>query len=371
MEEQKWKRMQFVPTWAEVRQALPGLIFVILPIAIASEILYWAESRYVQEVFHIPAPVIALMIAGVISIVVTNVVDLPPRYAPGMQFATRWLLRIGIVLYGLNFSYALWFKADSGTILLIGVAAVVIPGVAGYFVGRAFGLQEKSSLLIAIGTAVCGISAIVATQQSIKAKDEEAGMSIATILLFGTFVLFSYPIFEGLLAMSETSYGVWTGATTLDLPQLVAAALQGGGNTSLQAALWVKSIRIGLLVPVVLLLVALYGSSDQSDSQSKYSRSLRSFPLFIVAFFIAILINSFYNLPVWLSGPLASGSGQFVGLSVAGAFLTAAIISICFRVKRQVLRTTGWRYIAVGGIAWAIQSVLVLVLVFSLPLPVI
>ena len=361
--------MQLLPSRAEVKSALPGLGLVILPISAASELVFWAEKVYVQEAFNIPAPVIALMIAAVLSIVVTNLVELPKRYAPGMQFSTRWLLRIGIVLYGLNFSYSLWFKADSQTILLIGLAAVVVPLVIGYLIGRVLKLSESSSLLIAVGTGVCGISAIIATQQSIRSKDEEAGMSIATILLFGTFVLFSYPVLEGIFGLGQAAYGVWTGATTLDLPQLVAAALQGGGSSSLTAALWVKSIRIGLLVPVLLLLVAGYRAPGRPKAPSMYMEGLRSFPLFIVAFFAAILINTFFGLPSWVSGPLASGSGQFLSLSVASAFLTAAIISICFRVKKDVLGKTGWKYIAVGGMTWAVQSVLVLWLVLHLAIP--
>jgi uncharacterized membrane protein YadS len=71
-------------------------------------------------------------------------------------------------------------------------------------------------------------------------------------LLFGTLVLFAYPLIEKSFGLGGNVY--WTGATTLDLPQLVAAALQGRGNTSLLAVLWVKSIRIGLLVQVMLYL---------------------------------------------------------------------------------------------------------------------
>lgn len=361
--------MQILPSRKEVVAALPGLALVILPLGAASELIYWLEARYVEAAFHVPPPVIALMIAAVFGIAVANLVELPENLMPGLQFSTRWLLRIGIVLYGLNFSYALWFRAGSLTILVVGLLAVLFPLAVGYAVGKLLHMGHEASLLVAVGTAVCGISAIVATQESIKAKFEEAGMSIATILVFGTFVLFAYPVLESVIGLGQVAYGVWTGATTLDLPQLVAAALQGGGNTSLTAGLWVKSIRIGLLVPVILVLVSLSSSGQPGSQSRRYSQALKAFPMFILAFFGAILLNTFVSIPSSITGPLASGSGQPLSLSVASAFLTAAIIAICLNVKRSVLSKTGWRYVLLGAIAWTVQSLLVLLLVSHLPLP--
>lgn len=363
--------MQVLPARREVMAALPGLVFVVLPILVASEAIYWLESNYVESVYHVPPPVIALMIAAVASIVVTNLVEVPRRLQDGLQFTIRWLLRIGIVLYGFNFSYALWFRPGSAWILGIGLLAVAVPLVVGYLAGRLLHLSEDSALLVSVGTAICGISAIVATQQAVKSDEKDAGMSIATILLFGTLVLFAYPVVEGLLGLSSTVYGVWTGATTLDLPQLVAAALQGGGRTSLLAALWVKSIRIGLLVPVIAFLVlrvsrAGHGKGARAES---LSNAFKAFPLFIAVFFAVILYNTAFPLPPSLLSPVASGSGEFLGMNVANLLLTAAIIGICFQVRRDVLGSTGWKFIAVGGIAWAVQSLVVIWLATSLNLP--
>ncbi|MDG7000928.1 MAG: putative sulfate exporter family transporter, partial [Nitrososphaerota archaeon] len=255
---------RLLPSWNETKAAIPGLFVVVFPIAVISELIYWLESDYVEATYHIPAPVIALMIAAVIAIVITNIVNLPAVFNEGVQFSTRWLLKIGIVLYGLNFSYDLWLKPGSQWILLIGLIAVAVPIVTAYSLGKLFRLDDHSSMLVGVGTGVCGISAIVATHQALKSEEESAGMALATILVFGTFILFLYPILEGLLSLSTNVYGVWTGATTLDLPQLVAASLQGGGNAALLPALWVKSIRIGLLAPVILVLVTRFARSSHS-----------------------------------------------------------------------------------------------------------
>jgi uncharacterized integral membrane protein (TIGR00698 family) len=225
---------------------------------------------------------------------------------------------------------------------------------------------------VGVGTGVCGISAIVATQQAIKSDEESAGMALATILVFGTMVLFVYPPLDHLLSLNGTVYGIWTGATTLDLPQLVAAALQGGGQASLVAALWVKSIRIGLLAPVIFLLVILFTNSSKrvdGKNESRMRVALRASPLFILVFFAAILLNTVYPLPGWLSSPLATGKGEFLSLNIANVLLMTAIISICFRVKAQVLRKTGWKILLTGGVSWLIQSLIVFWLAGNVPIP--
>ena len=359
-------RIQVLPTRDEFLAALPGLAVVVLPLILVSEAVYWVELAYSEPLLHTAPPLIPLMVAAILSIIVTNLFDLPPRYQPGLQFSTRWLLRAGIVLYGLNFTYNLWFRPDAAWIFLIGLLAVAVPLLVAYVAGKALHLDESPSMLVAIGTAICGISAIAATQQATGSDEKDAGLSIATILLFGTFVLFAYPVVESFLRLSSVAYGTWTGATTLDLPQLVAAALQGGGSSSLPSALWVKSIRIGLLVPVILVLVTLRG---RSAGGLRFREALRSFPIFILVFFGVILIGTVVAIPQSFLGPVANGQGEYLNLSAAGLLLSSAIIGICFRVKREFVGSSGWKFVAVGGLAWALQSVVVLWLATTLPLP--
>ena len=352
----------------------PGLVFVILPIILVSEGLYWIESLYVSAVFHLPAPVISLMIAAVLAIIVTNVVRLPAKYSGGLEFSTKWLLKAGIILYGLNFSYALWLKSGANWIIVIGFATVTLPMIVAYFAGKfVFRLDEHSSMLVAVGTGVCGISAIVATREAIEADEKSAGLALATILVFGTFVLFLYPLLQGFLALNQTVYGIWTGATTLDLPQLVAAALQGGGNASLAAALWVKSIRIGLLVPVIFLLSIQFAKNSRMETSGRRTKLIkitrRALPLFIIFFFLAILLNTIYAIPSWILAPVATGRSEFLNLNLASIFLTAAIIGICFRVRKEIVGRAGWKILGIGGIAWGVQSLVVFWLASYLPIP--
>ncbi len=377
-EERRYK-LQLVPTKKEILGALPGLVLVVFPIALISEAIYWLESSYVMPIFHIPAPVIGIMIAAVISIVVANVYDLPKKFQGALKFTSHWLLKLGIVLYGFNFSYILWFQPGASWIFVIGLLTVAIPMSVSYILGRILHLGENAGILVGVGTSVCGISAIVATQHALKSDEESAGMALATILVFGTMVLFVYPPIAHLLSLNSTFYGVWTGATTLDLPQLVAAALQGGGQSSLIAGLWVKSIRIGLLAPVIFLVIAFSARNAVKKSRngqyidprnaSWTKAALGSFPIFILIFFAAILLNTIYPLPSWIASPLATGKGEFLSLNLANILLTSAIIAICLRVKREVVGKTGAKILFVGGVSWLIQSLVVFWLAGNVPIP--
>jgi uncharacterized membrane protein YadS len=126
------------------------------------------------------------------------------------------------------------------------------------------------------------------------------------------------------------------------------------------------------LAPVVLFLVLFMRPKDPTTGRRKglkYRAALDSFPLFILGFFLVILYNTILPSPGWLSSPLSTGKSEFLNLNVANILLTAAIVGICFRVKREVVGKSGLKILAVGGIAWLIQSFMVFWLCNILPIP--
>jgi len=79
------------------------------------------------------------------------------------------------------------------------------------FLGRAFGLRPKLTSLLAVGSAVCGVSAIIATQGAIEADDEDSSFAIAAILALGALSLFTFPLIGHALHLSDHAYGLWAG----------------------------------------------------------------------------------------------------------------------------------------------------------------
>lgn len=141
-----------------------------------------------------------LLWAFVYSILMVNLVKLPYSLDGGINFCSTILLRLAIVVFGLNISIVTWTRIG-----LIGLAQVVLViGFAlsfGFLVGRLMGVGKAMSILIAVGTSICGASAIAAMGPAIKAKKEEMGVALACITLFGLIAMVAYPfifLFTGL-----------------------------------------------------------------------------------------------------------------------------------------------------------------------------
>lgn len=348
---------KYFPAAWEISEALPGLLAIVFPITVAAELLWYLEIRSKTTFF------VDIFIAAVLALIVANLVKIPQRLAAGPAFAQKWFLRLGIIIYGLKFSYG--YLAKTGwqdlIIVIITVASAIF---ASLIVGKMTGLDEKTSALIGNGTAVCGIAALMATAPSIKAKEENTSIAIGVVLLWGTLALFVYPVIAAAVHMPAAVYGTWAGAAIHDLPQIIAAAKQGGGNTALEAALMVKMIRIAFIVVVVLGMNILFTVKEQKASGNSSEGTLRTavkaMPGFVIAFFAVVLINTLVKIPSSISGPLATYPATTSPFTLASLLLTMAIIGICCRCTAQTIKKAGAKALITGLVAFLIQSSLVL-----------
>jgi len=349
--------VSFLPSAAEISAAMPGLLMVVFPITILAEFLWWLEIRSHHTWF------VDIFIAAVLALIVANVFTIPDHLKAGPAFAQKWFLRAGIILYGLKFSYG-YLRVSGISDLLIVITAVLSAILVSIFVGKLLGLEDKTSALIGVGTAICGIAATMATAPGIKAKEEQSGVAIGVILLWGTLALFVYPLIAAAVHMPAVVYGSWAGAAIHDLPQIVAAAQQGGGNEGLKAALMVKMIRIAFIIVVVLGMNMYFAVREQKQrgdsSSSLVGTALKAIPGFVVAFFVVVLLNTVVKIPATISGPLATYPPTVTPVTVAPLLLSMAIIGICCRVTHQTIRVAGIKAIITGLIAFLVQSGMVL-----------
>ncbi|MDP2728622.1 MAG: putative sulfate exporter family transporter [Dehalococcoidia bacterium] len=348
-----------MPTGEEVHRAVPGLLAVVLPIAILAELLWYIEIRSSATWF------VDIFIAAVLALIVANVRPLPARYQPGLEFSTKWFLRLGIIIYGLKFTYAYLSTAGWGYLSLVVLSVVVALGVAA-IIGRVLGLPAHAAALVGIGTAICGVAAIMATAPSIKAKAEETALALGTILLWGTLGLLVYPLLATIYHINPVLFGSWTGATIHDLPQIIATATQGGGQEALQAALFSKLIRVAFIVLVVFFMSVLFtmreaGTQTGRSGIGTFLFALKGFPLFVLGFFLVVVLNTIAKIPPEVTGPLATWSATVFPTTVAGFLLTLAIIGICGRVTREAVSRAGPKALMTGLAAWVVQSAIVFI----------
>ena len=274
-----------MPSSEALGKTIPGVAYCII-VALVSFII-WGFYKQVS----------ALMWAFIISIVIANVIGFRSWMKTGVGFCSGQLLRLGVAVLGFVTSALIWTSVGVGVV----AAFVVIVAALGLslWLGSRLGLGHRLASLIGVGTAICGASAIAALTPAIGAKEEESGLAVAGITLFGLVSMFLYPFLflntpvNGLLGGNLNAYSIWVGAGIHETAQVIAAA--GAVNASaVQAAMLIKSVRIFMIGPVVFLL-SWYCSTCEKGVGSKKNFVV---PLFAVAFTIGTLVCAFLDVKV-------------------------------------------------------------------------
>src|SRR5690625_2169627 len=172
-----------------------------------------------------------LACAIIIAILYRHYFGFPTILHRGIQFTAKYILRLAIILYGLKLNVYIIFQDGLG-LLVKSIIAITLSILLMIYFSKRFKLDPNLSLLLGIGTGICGAAAIAATAPIIKAKEEETAISIAIIALIGTIFSIIYTILMPLLPLSSISYGVWSGLSLHELAHVVLAAEPAGENRS-------------------------------------------------------------------------------------------------------------------------------------------
>lgn len=262
-------------------------------------------------------PISALMWSFIFGIILSNLIKFPEKTQSGLRFTSSQLLKFSIALLGLVTSASIWIEVGIGAL-----NALIIIGfsfITSITLGRKLGLSNRLAILIGVGTSICGASAIAATAPAINAKEEEIGIAISGITIFGLLSMFLYPylftntIINNWLHGNLNVYAIWVGSGVHESAQVIAAACTLSPDC-LQPALIIKSIRIFMIAPIVLASIFFL---NRFDSKKNKVESKISVPLFAIVFLINSLLcaglNEFtVNIPVlgetwiWIQATLKS-----------------------------------------------------------------
>jgi uncharacterized integral membrane protein (TIGR00698 family) len=283
-----------------IAQKLPG-------IALASAL---AAAAFLTVRIPLFAHIHPMIVALAYGIALCNVLRLPAFIAPGISFCQRHLLRIAVALLGIQLSLG-----QLASVGITGVCIILVMLVATMIftklLGRALGVDRHLSELLASGTAICGISAIVATNTVTQAPEEDVTYAIATVTLLGTLLTVIYPMVLPLLALDAYHYGLWTGSSIHEVAQVAAAAFQGGDASGAYGTA-AKLLRVVMLAPVVLVLGWW---AARRGARSETSRAGITFPWFVVGFLALASLNSV--------SPVSAGLREFSYLVTMGAMTVA------------------------------------------------
>src|SRR5688500_14725873 len=259
---------------------LPGLLLAIA-VAVAARLLSGALPSVVSEI----------LVAVLLGIVVANALPLPAAVTPGVRFAVQRVLRLGIVLLGARLSLDAVLAIGVSTLGLVLAAMALAFGVA-LLAGRAFGVPPRLRLLIGVGTAVCGNSAIVATAPVIKAEEREVSFAVATITLFGTLAVFAFPFVGHWLDLPDAVYGVWAGIAVNDTSQVVAAG-SAYSEEARDVATVVRLVRNALMAPLIVG-IAWWWQRQETVSDATVRRGIAgAVPMFVLGFLAFAALRTF------------------------------------------------------------------------------
>lgn len=249
------------------------------------------------------------------------------------------LLRLSIIGLGLgiNLDEAMHVGRDGLLFTIVSIAATLVIGL---LAGKWLNLSKNSSVLISVGTAICGGSAIAAMSPILNAEEKEVSMSFGIVFLLNAAALLLFPVIGHALAMSQEQFGLWSAIAIHDTSSVVGAA-QTYGNKALQLATTVKLERALWIIPIAI----------GSAFILKKNKSVK-FPYFILLFVLAIVLNS-YNETVHAAGiwvvPLAK-KGMTLTLFLIGAGLSIESLKNV-GIKPLLLGLGLWIIISLGSLA--------------------
>lgn len=328
-----------------------------LAMAVAGVVLAYQVHRVVKD----PAPLVLSVLFGFVA---GNLRLVRPVHQPGIRFAVRKLLRIGVVLLG--FRLSLRQLQEIGARGLIAVVLVVT--VTFFFtqwLAKRLGLSRDLGLLVATGYSICGASAVAAVQPLTHAEDEEVTYAVALVTLCGSLSIVVLPAIGHLLDMKPGPFGAFAGAAVHDVAQVVATASSYSSDSTASATV-VKLTRVVLLAPLVMALSAARARRlrrENRDSENRDSGSTADLdqpvvahppilPLFLAGFLTAIAVRS--------TGWLAAGTVKNLKLAEQ-YFLATALFALGANVSVGKLRKVGGRPLILGLVSWLVVASLALI----------
>ncbi|MCB0344435.1 MAG: putative sulfate exporter family transporter [Bdellovibrionales bacterium] len=295
------------------REFLPGWLLML---ALSVAAIYGSKIVEVGGKHPLEAPVLAI----VFGMLVRNLGFAPEICRPGIK-AFEKILIAGIVLVGASLDFNL-FMAQGVEILSIITVTMLVGLISIVVLARLFALPKALGVLLAVGTTICGGTAIAVTAPMIKAKEEETSYAIGTIALWGLVAIIAYPMIARALGVSDATFGLFAGTSIHSTPQVVGAGFIFSDEAGKMATA-VKLVRNCFLAPMAFLVAIWYAGSNLTeaetpDAASRWNSVAKGFPWFLFGYFIMAGLNTAgYFTAEGISG--FSDAGKFlILLGMAG-----------------------------------------------------
>lgn len=332
-----------------------ALAYLAIALATAS---WWTRLGFTQP------PLPGTPLAIILGIVISNTIGVPEVFRKGLRVCMVQLLRLGIVLLGLRLSFAaataIGFGALPIVLLCVGGALLIVP-----WLGERVGLSRRLGTLIAVGTSICGVSAIMATAPAIEAKEDEVSYAVGCVALFGVLAMLFYPwVAPWLFGAAPHAIGIFLGTAIHDTTQVTAAAFAfqqvHAAPDVLNAATVVKILRNLTMVVVIPLVAVLYhrATPNRKDLLHRWHHVV---PIFVLGFVAMTILRTIGDASARPFG-LLDGSTWRAWLDAANTasivLLTVVMAAVGLNTNLAQLRRLGARPFMAGLLAALLVGVI-------------
>ncbi len=279
---------------------------------------------------HYGFPIILL---GLLVGLALNFVSQDPRSHAGLDFASRTCLRWGIVVLGLQVTFAQIGAVGVAPFVAL-LAVMTVTMLAGLAGAKIAGQSRYAGLLSGGATAICGASAALALYGVIgkeRLSQAQFALTLVGVSLASALAMTVYPVLAAQLSLNDAQAGFLIGASIHDVAQAIGGGYAFSDAAGSQATI-VKLARVALLAPVVALTSLTIGPTSENADQPLWRRL--ALPWFIVAFLGVVTLNSVITIPAPIAG---------AGLTLSKTLLLLAVTATAMRSRMDLLLEVGWR----------------------------
>lgn len=284
----------------------------------------------------IGGPIFAILIGMVVGLFVLD----RTKLSAGIGFTSKYILQTAVVLlgFGLNMQVV---AATGKQCLPIIVCTISTSLIIAYLMHKGMKMPSKISMLIGVGSSICGGSAVAATASVIDADDEEIAQAISVIFFFNVIAAIVFPPFGHLLGFSTTSgdgFGIFAGTAVNDTSSVTATAatwdsMWNLGTATLNKAVTVKLTRTLAIIPITIAIAFMRSRSIEKEDEAEGKKvSMRKiFPMFVLYFLIASIITTVatsFGVPITVFEPLKELSKIFIIMAMSAIGLNTNIVKL-------------------------------------------
>lgn len=342
---------------------LPGVIAAFI-VMLAG---FWLADRIGQAILAAQgltgsSPISGVPVAIVLGLLLRNTLPLPATLNPGLKFATTTILRAGIIIVGIRLSVFDVLKLGIAGLPVV-LAAIATGLIFVTWFNRRLGLPPRLGTLIAAGTSICGVTAIVSTAPAIDADEREVAYAVANVVAFGLFGMLMYPYLAHAILPTSETIGLFLGTAVHDTSQVVGAALTYkqvyGDDVVLRVATVTKLTRNIFLAGVIPILTWMHMRSRQREGGiGAVSFSFRSLvPTFVIGFLAMAVVRSIGDwtltnngsaFGVWTAAQWATITKQLGDYWASQILLGTAMAAVGLNTNFAVFKGVGLKPFAVG-----------------------